>query len=164
MHACVRDEDFCRFTERSSLIIRPHSSFLAKNGLRKRLESKDIKILKTPEGNVSNICPVTALRTYFEHTSEFKVGCLFLNPKNKKSISLPQIRQHICSLITEADPNTKAKVHDIRKFAASCSLQQDMLVGDLTEDFNWSTPAVFYKFYFMQTDALQRPVSLPVRS
>ena len=164
LHACVRDEDFCRFTERSSLIIRPHSSFLAKNGLRKRLESKEIKILKTPEGNVSNICPVTALRTYFEHTSEFKVGCLFLNPKNKKSISLPQIRQHICSLITEADPNTKAKVHDIRKFAASCSLQQDMLVGDLTEDFNWSTPAVFYKFYFMQTDALQRPVSLPVRS
>ena len=128
LHACVRDEDYCRFTENSSLIIRPHSNFLAKNGLRRRLEPKEINILKTPEGNISNICPVTALITYLKHTSEFKVGCLFLNPKNNKSLSLPQLRQHICSLITSADPNTRAKVHDIRKFAASCSLQQDMLV------------------------------------
>ena len=97
-------------------------------------------------------------------TPEAQLGWLFLNPKNKKDLSLPQIRQHICSLITEADPDTKAKVHDIRKFAASCSLQQDMLVGDLTEDFNWSSPAVFYKFYFMQTEVMQRPVSLPVRN
>ena len=164
LHACVREEDFCRFTENSSLIIRPHASFLAKNGLRRRLEPKEIRILKTSEDNVSKICPVSTLRTYLNHTAEAKTGCLFLNPKTKKSLSLPQIRQHICSLITEADPNTKAKVHDIRKFAASCSLQQDMLVGDLTEDFNWSSPAVFYKFYFMQTEALQRPVSLPVRN
>ena len=39
-------------------------------------------------------------------------------------------------------------MHEIRKFASSCSLQQDMLVGDLTEDFNWSSPAVFYKILF----------------
>ena len=58
----VRNEEFCRFTENSSLIIRPHSSFLAKNGL-KRLESKEIKILKTSEGNVNDICPVTTLIT-----------------------------------------------------------------------------------------------------
>ena len=35
---------------------------------------------------------------------------------------------------------------DIRKFDASCPLQQDMLVGDLVEDFYWSTPAVFLSF------------------
>ena len=103
LHTWVRNEEFCRFTENSSLIIRPHSSFLAKNGLRRRLVSKEIKILKTSEGNVSDICPVTALITYLKHTSESKIGFLF---------------------------------HDIRKFTASCSLQQDMLVGDLTEDFN----------------------------
>ena len=164
LHACVRNEEFCRIKENSSLIIRPHPSFLAKNELTKRLDHKEISILKTPEGNVSSICPVTALTTYLKHTPRFKGGCLFLNPKNNKILSLPQLRQHICSLITEADPNTRAKVHDIRKFAASCSFQQDMLVGDLTEDFNWSTPAVFYKFYFMQTETLQGPVSLPVRS
>ena len=164
LHACVRNEEFCRFTENSSLIIKPHSSFLAKNGLRKRLQAKEIKTLKTPEGEVSNICPVTALQEYLNHTSNSKEGCLFLNPKDGKGLSLFKTRHHICTLITEADPDTKAKVHDIRKYAASCSLQQDMIVGDLTEDFNWSSSAVFHKLYFMQTDNLERPVSLPIRS
>ena len=162
LHACVREEEFCRFTENSSLIIRPHTSFLAKNGLRKRLEPKEVKTLKNPEGTISNICPVTALQEYLRHTSDSKEGCLFLDTRESKSLSLSKLRQHICTLITEADPDTRAKVHDIRKFSASCSLQQDMIVGDLTEDFNWSSSAVFYKFYFMQTDNLERPVSLPV--
>ena len=34
-----------------------------------------------------------------------------------------------------------------------------MLVGDLIEDVNWSTPAIFYKFYFMQTEHPGIPVS-----
>ena len=59
----------------------------------------------------------------------------------------------------EADPDTRVKVQDIRKYAASITLQQDMLVGDLIEDFNWRTPAVFYKFYFMQTEVPGMPVS-----
>ena len=78
-------------------------------------------------------------------------------PWNLSKVYVPrEPRYHLC--------NSCLKVHNIRKFAASCSLQQDMLVGDLTEDFNWSAPAVLYKFYFMRTDALQRPVFLPVRS
>ena len=83
LHAYVRNEEFCRITENSSLIIRTHSSFLAKNGLTRRLDLKEISILKTPEGNVSNIWPVTALITYFKHTPRFKGGCLFLNQKKK---------------------------------------------------------------------------------
>ena len=39
-----------------------------------------------------------------------------------------------------------------------------MLVGDLIQDFNWSTPAMFYKFYFMQTEHPGRPVSVPART
>ena len=104
---------------------------------------------------------MSALREYLEHTPNQKEGCLFTNPKDNKSISLFQLRYQICSLITQADPQTKAKVHDIRKYAASCSLQLDMLVGDLTEDFNWSTPAIFYKYYFIQTDPLSMLVVLP---
>ena len=162
LHACVRDSEFCRFTEADTVILKPHSSFLAKNGLRKRLDAKEIKTLKLANGQTSNICPVTSLKQYLEYTRN-KVGCLFLNPKDGKSISMFQLRYHICALITEADPDTRAKVHDIRKYAASCSFQQDMLVGDLTEDFNWSTPAIFYKYYFMQADILEMPVALPVR-
>ena len=161
LHACVRNAEHCRFTENASLLLQPHPSFLAKNGLRQRIAVKEIRTLKDQEGITSNICPVSALREYLEHTSNQNEGCLFLNPKNNKSISLFQLRYQICSLITDADPKTKAKVHDIRKYAASCSLQQDMLVGNLTEDFNWSTPAIFYKYYFIQIDPLTMPVVLP---
>ena len=164
LHACVRNAEHCRFTENASLLLEPHSSFLAKNGLRQRIAVKEIRTLRNREGITSNICPVSALREYLGHTPNQSEGCLFINPKNNKGISLFQLRYQICSLITEADPQTKAKVHDIRKYAASCSLQQDMLVGNLTEDFNWSTPAIFYKYYFIQTDLLSIPVLLPTSS
>ena len=164
IHACVRNVEFTRFTESQNLLLQPHASFLAKNGLRKRLEPKEIKTLKLQDGQTSSICPVEALKEYLLRSSRRTEGPLFHNPKDGSNLSIFQLRYQICSLITEADPATKAKVHDIRKYAASCSLQQDMLVGDLTEDFNWSNPAIFYKFYFLQTDILNMPVSLPVRS
>ena len=112
---------------------------------------------------MSKICPVLAMKQYLNKTNKHKTGCLFLNPRNGRAITLSQLRYHICFLITEADPDTRAKVHDIRKYAASITLQQDMLVGDLIEDFNWSSPATFYKFYFMQTENPSMPVSTPTR-
>ena len=68
---------------------------------------------------------------------------VFLKHKKERPLTISQLRYQICSLITEADPDTRAKVHDIRKYAASIKLQQDMLVGDLIKDFNWSSPATF---------------------
>ena len=72
--------------------------------------------------------------------------------KTNENTSVSLLRHHICSLITEADPDTRAKVHVIKKYTAFITLQQDMLVGDLIEEFNWSIPAIFYKFHFMQTE------------
>ena len=92
IHACVRHNDFCRFTETHTLLLQPHSSFLAKNGLRKRLDMKEIKTLKLTNGQTSNICPVTALKTYLSLTPRDKEGPLFHNPKDGKSISMFQLR------------------------------------------------------------------------
>ena len=164
IHACVREEDFCSFTERNSLRIKPHTSFLAKNGLRKRIETREIRTLLGADGKVSKVCPVSALKEYLSLTDRQKSGSLFSKPNDGRPLTLPQLRQQICSLITEADPDTRAKVHDIRKYAASITLQQDMIVGDLIEDFNWSSPATFYKFYFMQTEHPGMPISIPARS
>ena len=136
VHACVREEQYTSFNERGSLLIKPHSSFLAKNGLRKRIEQREIGILKDSSGHVSKLCPVTAIKQYLNITIQHKSGCLFINPKNGRAMTLSQLRYQICSLITEADPDTRARVHDIRKYAASITLQQDMLVGDLIQDFN----------------------------
>ena len=163
IHACVREEEYSSFNERGSLLIKPHSSFLAKNGLRKRIKQREIRTLVGSNGQVSKICPVLAIKQYLNKTNKHKTGCLFLNPRSGRAITLSQLRYQICSLITEADPDTRAKVQDIRKYAASITLQQDMLV-DLIEDFNWSPPATFYKFYFMQTESPGMPVSTPARS
>ena len=116
------------------------------------------------DGKVSKVCPVSALREYLSLTNRQRTGSLFLKPRNKRPLTHSQLRYQICSLITEADPDTHAKVHDIRKYAASIILQQDMLVGDLIEDFNWSSPATFYKLYFMQTEHPGMPISIPARS
>ena len=164
IHACVREEEYSSFNERGSLLIKPHSSFLAKNGLRKRIKQREIRTLVGSDGQVSKICPVLATKQYLNKTNKHKTGCLFLNPRSGRAITLSQLRYQICSLITEADPDTRAKVHDIRKYAASITLQQDMLVGDLIEDFNWRSPATFYKFYFMQPENPGMPVSTPTRS
>ena len=130
-------------SQRNSLLLRPHPSFLAKNKLRKRIETREIQTLIGLDGQVSQICPVSAIKEYLDITKGKTVGSLFLNPKNGEAISLSLLRHHICSLITEADPDTRAKVHDIRKYAASITLQQDRLVGNLIEDFNLSTLAIF---------------------
>ena len=62
LHACVRNEDFCKFSK-NSLLIRPHPSFLAKNeSTQNRWNHKEIKVLKLQDGTISNLCLVTILK------------------------------------------------------------------------------------------------------
>ena len=69
VHACVREEEDSSFNERGSLLIKPHSSFLAKNGLRKRIEQREIITLVGSNGQVSKICPVLAMKQYLNKTN-----------------------------------------------------------------------------------------------
>ena len=165
LHACVRDSEFCRFTENSSLLIRPHPSFLAKNEHpQNRWIHKEIKVLKLQDGTVSNICPVTTLKKYLKNTSKATTGTLFLKPNNNiEKFTIHGLSTQICSMILQADPSTRAKIHDVRKYAASCALAETMLVGDLVSAMNWSSPGTFMKFYLNQTEPLTRPVALPTQ-
>ena len=165
LHACVRDPEFCRFTEDSSLLIRPHPSFLAKNEHPQiRWVHKEIKVLKLKDGTVSNICPIAALKKYLQNTSKTKTGSLFLKPNNhKEKFTVQGLSTQICSVILQADPSARAKIHDVRKYAASCALAETMLVGDLVSAMNWTSPGTFMKFYLTQTEPLTRPVALPTQ-
>ena len=79
----------------------------------------------------------------------------------KEKLTIHTLSTEICSVILQADPSTEAKVHDVRKYASSASFANNMLVGNLVEAMNWSSPATFFKFYFTQTEPLHRPVTLP---
>ena len=94
-------------------------------------------------------------------TSQGSKGELFLHHDGIQKISVNQLSTQICKLILEADPNTKARVHDVRKYASSYSLAETMLVGDLVSSIHWSSPTIFFKFYLAPTDPLVLPVSHP---
>ena len=121
-------------------------------------------MLKLQDGTVSNICPVTTLKKYLKNTSKATTGSLFLKPNNNiEKFTIHGLSTQICSMILQADPSTRAKIHDVRKYAASCALAETMLVGDLVSAMNWSSPGTFMKFYLNQTEPLTRPVALPTQ-
>ena len=162
LHACVRNEEFCKFSQNSSLRIRPHPNFLAKNeSTINRWPHKEVKRLLLKDGSVSKLCPVASLQEYLQRTSHSSKGELFLHHDGIQKISVNQLSIQICKLILEADPNTKSRVHDVRKYASSYSLAETMLVGDLVSSIHWSSPTIFFKFYLTPTDPLVLPVSLP---
>ena len=164
LHACVRDKEFCSFTSNGILRIRPHPSFIGKNEKpQNRWNHTEIKVLKLRNGSISKICPVTTLRSYLQRTSKYKKGKLFLPPeKHQKKMSIYSLSKHICEVILMADPGVRARVHDVRKYAASLSFTNTMATEDLMQAMNWSSPVTFFKFYFCQTEPLDRPVTLPI--
>ena len=86
IHACVREKEYCSFNERNSLLIKPHTSFLAKNGLKKRIETREIKTLLGSDGQVSRLCPVGAITEYLSFTKRQKTGSLFIKPKEGRAL------------------------------------------------------------------------------
>ena len=107
---------------------------------------------------------MTTLKEYLQLSPNRKTGDLLLTPGNHgKKLTIHQLSTHICQLIFQADNTTHSNVHDIRKYATSCALAETMLVGDLVSAINWSSPAIFYKFYLTHTEPLTRPVSLPIQ-
>ena len=164
LHACVRDKDLCFFKPDRSLMIRPHSSFLAKNECpQKRWSHKEIRPLLAQEGKVNKLCPVKALKNYLQRTSRIKTGKLFRSPDLKmKELSKFQLSKHICALVLAADPHTKARVHDVRKLATSASLAKTMLTDDLIKEVGWSSSSTFFRHYLVQTEDIPMEVSLPL--
>ena len=122
-------------------MLRPHPSFLAKNECPKqRWSHRAINHLKLPDGSNSQLCPVRSLQEYLRLTSQIRKGSLFIHPSTRKSLSIHQLSKYICKIILQADPDTGAKVHDIRKYAASCTLAENMEVSEMVNAFQWSSP------------------------
>ena len=166
LHACVRNEVYCQFhfTPSYKLRLRPHPLFLAKNECpTKRWTHKEVRSLRLPNGNFSKLCPVTTLREYLDRTSRVSTGQLFRShKKGLKELSIHELKTHIINIVLLGDPQTRVKVHDVRKYATSCALAETMLVGELVRTVGWSSAGTFFRYYLTQTEPLPMPVSLPV--
>ena len=162
LHACVRDAQFCLFRPDSSLSIRPHPSFLAKNECTdKRWPHKIIPPLFLGDGSSSHLCPVKSLQKYLRITSSTKTGSLFLHHKTGKPLSIKQLSTSVCKLILQADPTVKATVHDVRKFSAAFTLSETMQTENMIHTLHWRSPHTFWKYYMFTTPPLNRAVVLP---
>ena len=105
LQACVRDTAFCQLRDDSTLVIRPHPSFLAKNeSPEERWQHTTIQPLLLQDGSPSHLCPVKALQNYIRLTSSVKSGNLFLHHKTGKPLSIKQLSTAVCKLILQADP------------------------------------------------------------
>ena len=162
LQACVRDEEFCFINRSSTLLIRPHSSFLAKNeSYETRWQHKSINSLQLADGSPSHLCPVRSLQEYLRRTSRVKEGPLYIHPSTQKQMSIYQLSTTICKLIQTAEPSVKATVHDVRKYAASQSLLETMQISEVVEAVNWRSPHTFWKYYMFPTKPLVRTAVLP---
>ena len=164
LHACMRTKDCCNFTRDNFLELSHHPNFLAKNERPdKRWKFKVIKPLRTRSGRASKLCPVESLKAYLKKSPRIKTGRLFRSThKDRKPLTKFQLSQEVCKLIIRADPNTRARVHDVRKYAASCSLATTMITpAELSRAIGWSNTISFYRFYRTAIEPLNREVSLP---
>ena len=162
LQACVRDKEFCFINSSSTLLIRPHSSFLAKNeSQERRWQHKSINSLQLTDGSPSHLCPVRSLQEYLRRTSRVKEGPLYIHPLTQKQMSIYQLSTTICKLIQTAEPSVKATVHDVRKYASSQSLLETMQISEVVEAVNWRSPHTFWKYYMFPTKPLVRAAILP---
>ena len=85
-----------------------------------------------------------------------------LHPVTQKPLTIQQLSALVCKLIRRADPSSRgAKVHDVRKYAASCSLAETMDVSEMVTALQWSSETTFWKFYLAPTAPLSVPAVLP---
>ena len=163
LHACVRDKEFCSISDDYTLLIRPHPSFLAKNeSTRQRWSHKSIKPLILSDGSTGKLCPVASLKQYLQRTRQSTTGKLMLHPVTQKPLTIQQLSALVCKLIRRADPSSRGtKVHDVRKYAASCSLAETMDVSEMVTALQWSSETTFWKFYLAPTAPLSVPAVLP---
>ena len=162
LHACVRDRNYCFISNTSTLMIRSHPTFLAKNEKPDdRWAHTKVNNLTLQDNSVSNLCPVQAIQDYLRRTSRVTSGPLFIHPSTQKPLTVSQLSSYVCKFIAAAEPGTRATVHQIRKVAANCSLAQTFNVSDMVSAMRWRSPATFWRSYMVPIEPLIAPVILP---
>ena len=162
LHACVRSREYCSIAIDRTLSLRPHPSFLAKNECpQKRWAHNTVLPLYLSDGTRSKLCPVASLAEYLNRSSRITTGSLFIHPYTQKPLTKNQLSTYICKLILIAEPDKPVRVHEIRKYAASCALAQSMNISGMVHALHWKSPHTFFKFYMSPTVPLLVQATLP---
>ena len=86
---------------------------------------------------------------------------MWIHQARGEPLSKYQLSMAVCRLILSADEDTRAKVQDVRKYAASCALAETMDVSDMVNTMEWSVAKTFWHFYITTMMPLKEPIVLP---
>ena len=153
--ALMRGGEHIQFLQTGEARLTPDRAFLAKNeSPSDRWEPWVI----TPLPQFPALCPVRALKQYLLLTNSIKEGQLFRGETVGSRLSPKQLGNKIIAFICSAEPDKKAKVHELRGIGASLNFYEYMNFEDLKNYTGWKSPRVFYKHYLHSIDSLPVPV------
>ena len=153
--ALKRGEDHIQILPSGGARLTPDRNFLAKH------ESPTDRWkpwLITPLPEFPPLCPVLALKRYLYLTKHIKEGQLFRGETNDCTLSPKQLGNKIIAFICSAEPDKKAKVHQLRGIGASLNFYEYMNFEDLKIYTGWKSARVFYKHYLKDVQNLSLPV------
>ena len=160
LHACVKLSDYCSVSPDGSLRLRPHEIFLAKNELSQvRWPHSTIQPLVI-NNRTSKLCPVKNFLDYIKISSPRGEGPLFTS-REGKPLTIFALSRLVVKLILKGDPETKVKVHDIRKYASSLAFMKMMDIKDLLHSMKWKSSSAFYRHYLFPTSTPCQDIAVP---
>ena len=150
--ALLRTNQFMRFGHNdSSVTLAPKPLFLAKN----ERAGHRVSPVVVPAWMVSNLhhplCPVAALRAYVTASSASPGPHLWTDPLSHKTLKTAGLAANLVRLISEADPQSQPKAHQVRKYASSLAFFRSFDVDLLRRAGQWSSSASFVQRYLQNS-------------
>ena len=93
------------------------------------------------------LCPVAALRAYVTASSASPGPHLWTDPLSHKTLKTAGLAANLVRLISEADPQSRPKAHQVRKYASSLAFFRSFDVDLLRRAGQWSSSASFVQRY-----------------
>ena len=155
--ALLRTPQFLRFgRDESSVTLAPKPFFLAKNERAgHRMSPVTIPAWTTPDGP-HPLCPVAALKAYVSSTRSYSGPGLWVDPESRRGLKTSDIAKRLVRLISLADPASRPKAHQVRKYASSLAFFRSFDVDQVRRAGQWSSSACFVRIY-LQTHLTNVP-------
>ena len=146
--ALLRSPQFVRFGhDDMSLILAPRPRFLAeieRAGL--RMSSITFPAWMTPDGP-HPLCPVAALKAYISATRAYSGPNLWVDPRSLRGLRTSYLTTKLVQWISLADPQSRPKAHQVRKYAPSLAFFRSFDVDQVRRAGQGSSSYCFVNRY-----------------
>ena len=146
--ALLRTPQFVRFGhDDMSVTLAPRPRFLAKNERAgHRMSPVTVPAWRTHDGP-HPLCPVAALKAYISATRAYSGPNLWVDPRSLRALKTSYLATKLVQLISLADPQSRPKAHQVRKYASSLAFFRSFDVDQVRRAGQWSSSYSFVNRY-----------------